>query len=83
MFTEEQMVRNLRESDKAPVAEVAKKHGIRGETAYTWPRKLSSLNVGDSKKLEALELENGKLGTLLNARLLDIEVLRDISSRRR
>jgi hypothetical protein len=28
-FTEEQMVKILREADKAPVTEVAKKHGIR------------------------------------------------------
>jgi Transposase len=27
-FTEEQMVKILREADKAPVSEVAKKHGV-------------------------------------------------------
>ena len=30
-FTEEQMVKILRETDKSPVADVAKKHGISGE----------------------------------------------------
>ena len=30
-FSEEQMVKILREADKVPVAEVAKKHGIRSD----------------------------------------------------
>ena len=33
-FTEEQMVTILREADKAPVAEVAKKHKISEQTIY-------------------------------------------------
>ena len=33
-FTEDQMVKILREADKSPVAEVAKKHGISDQTIY-------------------------------------------------
>lgn len=33
-FTEEQMVKILRETDKTPVADVAKKHGVSAETVY-------------------------------------------------
>ncbi len=32
-FTEAQMVKILREADKAPVAEVAKKHGVSDQSA--------------------------------------------------
>ena len=33
-FSEEQMVKTLREADKSPVAEVAKKHGVSDVTIY-------------------------------------------------
>ena len=35
-FTEEQMVKILREADRSPVAEVAKKHGVSEQTLYLW-----------------------------------------------
>jgi putative transposase len=35
-FTEDQMVKILREADKTPVAEVAKKHSVSEQTIYTW-----------------------------------------------
>ncbi len=81
-FTEEQMVRIVRETDKTPVADVAKKHGISGETLYTWRRKFGGMDVEDAKRLKALEAENAKLKKLLAERMLDIEVLKDINSKK-
>lgn len=81
-FTEEQMVRILREADRLPVADVAKKHGISHETIYTWRRKFGAMGVNDAKKLKALEQENAKLKKLLAERMLDIEVLKDVNSKK-
>ena len=81
-FTEEQMVRIIREADKAPVAEVSKKHGISHETLYKWRRKFGGMDVDDAKRLKTLEAENAKLKKLLAERLLDIEVLKDINSKK-
>ena len=64
-FTEEQMVRIIREADRTPVNEVAKKHGISGETLYKWKRKFGAMNVDDARRLKSLELENAKLKKLL------------------
>lgn len=38
-FSEEQMVKILREADQSPVAEVAKKHGISDVTIYAWRKR--------------------------------------------
>ena len=35
-FTAEEMVKILREADPAPVAEVAKRHGVSVATSYGW-----------------------------------------------
>ena len=42
-FTEEQMVKILREADRGSVPEVAKKHGISEQTLYTWRKKFGQL----------------------------------------
>ena len=81
-FTEEQMVRIVRETDRGDVDAVAKKHGVSAPTLYAWRRKFGGMDVDDAKKLKALELENGKLKKLLAERLLDIEVLKDINSKK-
>ena len=60
-FTEEQMVTILREADTKPVQEVAKKHGVSGQTIYSCRKHFSSLEPSDVKRLRQLEQENGCL----------------------
>ena len=40
------------------------------------------MNVNEAKRLKLLEAENAKLKKLLAERLLDIEVLKDINSKK-
>jgi hypothetical protein len=51
-YTEEQMVKILREADKTPVPEVAKKYGLSGETDL---RVASSFRCDDGGRSEADE----------------------------
>jgi transposase-like protein len=81
-FTEEQMVKILRETDKTPVAEVAKKHGVSAETVYQWKRKFGGMDVDDAKRLKSLETENTKLKKMLADRMLEIEVLKEVNAKK-
>jgi len=38
-FTEEQMVAIIREADRDPVSEVARRHGVSEQAIYTWRKR--------------------------------------------
>ena len=81
-YTEEQMVKILREADKAPVVEVAKRHGISDQTIYLWRKRFGGLEPVDVKRLRALEGENAKLKKLVAERDLEIEVMKEVSAKK-
>ena len=81
-FTEEQMVKILREADKTPVAEVAKKHGISEQTLYVWRRRFGTMDVAEAKKVKALETENARLKKLLAERDLEIELMKEVAAKK-
>ena len=78
-FTEEQMVKILREADRTPVAEVAKRHGVSDAKIYTWRKQFGRLEPADVKRLRQLEQENGRLKKLVAERDLKIEVMKEIT----
>jgi putative transposase len=81
-FTEEQMVAILREADKMPVPEVARKHKVSEQTIYTWRKRFGVLEPADVKRLRQLEVENGKLKKLVAERDLEIETMKEINRRK-
>ena len=78
-FNEDQMVKILREADKTPVAEVAKRHGIAEQTIYVWRQRFGRLEPADVKRLRQLEQENGRLKKMVADRDLEIEVMKEIA----
>ena len=79
-FTEEQMVSILREADRSPVVEVAKKHKISEQTIYVWRRRFGKLEPADVKRLR--ELETAKLKRMVAEREMAIETLKEINRRK-
>ena len=81
-FSEEQMVKILREADKSPIAKVAKKHGVSEQTIYAWRKRFGTLEAVDVKRLRQLEQENGKLKKLLAERDLEIDVMQEVARKK-
>ena len=81
-FTDEQMVAILREADREPAGAVAKRHGVSEQTIYAWRKRFGVLEPADVKRLRSLEAENARLKKLLADRLLDIEILKEVSRKK-
>lgn len=81
-FSDEQIVKVLREADREPVAEVAKRHAVSEQTIYTWRKRFGEMQTNDVRRLKDLEQENARLRKLLVQRDLEIDVMKEINSKK-
>ena len=80
-FTDEQVVGIIREADREPVAEVAKRHGVSEQTIYTWRKRFGELRTEDVRRLRQLETETARLKKLVAERDLEIEVMKEVAAK--
>ena len=82
-FSDEQIITIVKEQEAGmATAEVCRRHGVSGATFYKWKAKYGGLEVSEARRLRSLEDENAKLKKLLAEAMLDIAVLKDISSKK-
>lgn len=82
-FSEEQIIGVLKESEAGlGLADLLRKHGISAGTFYRWKAKYGGMDVSDAKRLKALEDENRRLKRLVADQALDIQLLKEISSKK-
>jgi putative transposase len=79
-FSEEQIVRILREAEAAnqTVAEVCKAQGISEQTWYRWKKQFGQMDVPDVRRLRELEKENTRLKRIVAERDLEIDALKEV-----
>jgi putative transposase len=81
-YTEEQIVGILKEQEAGVgTEELCRRHGISQQTFYRWKAKYGGLDLGDARRLKALEDENRRLKRLVADLSLDNAALKDVLSK--
>jgi putative transposase len=82
-FKEEQIIGVLKEAEAGfPLNDLLRKHGISEGTYYRWKAKYGGLELSEAKRLKSLEDENRRLKKLVADQALDIQMLKDVSSKK-
>lgn len=81
-YSEEQIVRILRETDRDTVAEVAKRNGVSEASIYGWQKRFGEMEADDVKRYKELQTENARLKKILAERDLEIEVMKEIAAKK-
>lgn len=82
-FTEEQIIRILKEAETAGnTREICRQHNITEQTFYRWRSKYGGMEVSEAKRLKELEKENTDLKKLVGELSLDNRMLKDVVSKK-
>ena len=82
-YSEEQISRILKEVESGiTVAEVCRKHGVAEQTVYRWRNKYGGLDTSELQRLRELETENSRLKRIVAQQALDIDVLKEVVSKK-
>jgi putative transposase len=82
-FTEEQIIGLLGEVKAGKsVKELSREKGIALQTIYTWKTKFGDMSTSEAQKLRSLEQENARLKRLVADLSLDVQILKDVNSKK-
>ncbi|GIK65285.1 MAG: transposase [Chloroflexota bacterium] len=82
-YSEEQIIRILKEVENGiSVAEVCRKYGVSEQTVYRWRTKYGGLEASELQRLRELEAENARLKKIVAQQALDIDVLKEVVSKK-
>ncbi len=82
--TPEEIIRKLRDADVqlangATIADVSKPLGISETTFHRWRAQYGGMQVGQAKRLKALEKENARLKKIVAEQAVDLSILREVA----
>ena len=82
-YTDEQIITAIKEHEAgAKVDDICRDLGISNGTFYNWRSKFAGMEVNEAKRLRELETENNKLKRPLADKLLEVEAMKDVLSKK-
>ncbi len=82
-YSEEQIITAIKEHEAgAKLDDICRRLGISSGTFYNWRSKYAGLEVNEAKRLRELEQENNKLKRLLAEKLLEVDAMKDVLSKK-
>lgn len=82
-YSEEQIIKAIKQHEAGTkVSDLCRELGISTGTFYNWRSKYAGLEVNEAKRLRELESENTKLKRLLAEKLLEVEAMKDVLSKK-
>lgn len=82
-YTEEQIIRAIKQHEAGwKVDDICRDMGISQGSFYNWRSKYAGLEINEAKLLKELESENNKLKRLLAEKMLEVEAMKDVVSKK-
>ncbi len=82
-YSTEQIIGILKEGEAGmAVKDLCRKYGISDATIYNWKSKYGNMSVSEAQRLKELKEENRRLKRLVADQALDIQMLREINSKK-
>lgn len=82
-FTETQIIKALKENEGGrKVEDISRELGISTGTFYQWRKKYAGMEASHLKRLKELEAENAKLKRMYAEQALQLEMAKDVISKK-
>ncbi len=83
-FTDEQIVTILQQAEKGEktISEVCRQHNIAENTFYRWRTRYGGMSTSEAARVRELEKENARLKRLLAERDLEVDIIKEILSKK-